>query len=189
MLEFNKDLHQYTFNGEILPSVSQVMSPLSSIKYGSIDPSVLEKARVRGTGVHEAIDNYLTFGIIDDQYADYVEQFKTWINKSGMVVLANEYIVTNGSYCGTVDLVVSDRYGKVYVVDMKVTSKIHDDLLGVQLYAYRNLVEQFVEISGCYVLWLKPNKYQFKPIRPDKETWEELFEKFKNEGNGNKPKD
>lgn len=185
MLEFNKELHQYKVNGVILPSVSEVMTPLSVSKYSSIPPYVLEKARERGIGVHQAIDDYITFGVVNDDYRPYVEQFKLFLERSKLSILANEIILTNGIYCGTVDLVMVDDDLKVYLVDIKATSTIQNELLSVQLCAYKELIEQKVQLSGCFVLWLKENKYQFKAIEPNKERWHELLEEFKNKGNGN----
>lgn len=69
-LHFEEKGHTYTVNGQLYPSVSTLMRPLSEAHYEGIDMSVLAKAAERGTIVHNAIENFILFGIedIDPQY-------------------------------------------------------------------------------------------------------------------------
>ena len=189
MIEFNKDKHEYKVDGVVLPSVSQIMQPLSQQYYSKIPEKIMEQARNRGSKVHEAIDDYITFGIFNEEYKLYVQQFVLFMQNQGWTIVGNELMFTNNEYCGTLDLLMVDENGDYHVVDIKVTSKINQKLLEVQLYAYKNLVETTGKvIKSCQVLWLQKDKYSFKTIPLNKEKWEELHEEFKNKGNINKPK-
>ena len=73
-LQFCEKTHTYTVNGFVVPSVSEIMKPLSAAHYGGIDTDTLNKAANRGTIVHAAVENYLLFGIEDISTAERVNQ-------------------------------------------------------------------------------------------------------------------
>ena len=64
-LEFEGKKHVYKLNGFAIPSVTTVMKPLSAFCYRGVDEESLRRAAGRGTAVHEAVENYLLFGIED----------------------------------------------------------------------------------------------------------------------------
>ena len=53
-MTFNEEKHLYTWNGEPIPSVSQVIKSVCGSSYDSIPADVLAKASYRGTAVHTA---------------------------------------------------------------------------------------------------------------------------------------
>jgi hypothetical protein len=181
-VKLNKEDHVYTVDGVIKPAVSDVMRPLSeryyqkANKYGKMDI-----ARVRGENIHNAIDCYLTFGIFDDTYYEYVNAFAQWMEDHHVAIRANEISLTDGTYCGTPDiLAVVD--GLLSLVDIKATYAINEELLEVQLAGYYNLyLAQGIRAEETAVLHLKPGKYIYKPIAINLAKWKELHEKFTHE--------
>ena len=71
-----RDTSGYVVNGVRLPSVTEVLSIAGLTDFSGVPPGVLEKARVRGTQVHEItewIDDGLTIGEVfglDEDDAD-----------------------------------------------------------------------------------------------------------------------
>ena len=91
-LQFCEKTHTYTVNGFVVPSVSEIMKPLSAAHYGGIDTDTLNKAANRGTIVHAAVENYLLFGIedISKELRGYFDGFKKWIDEVKPVPIKTE---------------------------------------------------------------------------------------------------
>lgn len=179
-LEFEPESHTYTIDGRIVPSVSQIMKPLTEGTYARIPKRILDKAKDRGTKVHEAIENYIIFGTISEECRGYVEQFIEFLHQTQFQPYRTELMLTEGTYAGTVDLLLMSSEG-VILVDLKTTYKIHEDLLGVQLAGYKTLCEiNGYNILSCHVLQLKPDKFKFQPIEPNNEKWRSLLSEHPN---------
>lgn len=79
-LQFDADAHAYQWDGQPVPSVTQILEPLND--FSGIPPNVLEAARVRGQWVHEMTErsDYETpIGSVPEPYTGYVlawEKFK-----------------------------------------------------------------------------------------------------------------
>jgi len=139
-LEFEERRHIYTLNGFEIPSVTTVMKPLSEFYYRGVDEEDLRQAAERGSIVHEAVENYLLFGIKDipPEHAGYFEGFKKWIDDRNPVVLGTEHRLYHKylMYAGTADLLCLID-GIPTVVDYKTTSALYPKLTRVQTEAYR----------------------------------------------------
>lgn len=143
-LTFKENNHQYWLNGFLIPSVSEIMKPLSSAHYEKIDEEVLNKAAERGTAVHEAVENYLLFGVedIESDWKGYFNGFKAWIDQHNIESIATEYRVYHKFlvYAGTADCPCYVN-GKPTIIDWKTTSVISKMLTRVQLEAYAKAFE------------------------------------------------
>ena len=171
--EFN---HTYTLNGVILPSVTQVMKRLSKEYYTDINQAVIEKAGKRGTKVHQAIELYETMGVYDEQVKDYVLQYLRAKSAYKFTPIKQELMLTNGVYCGTVDM-IANMNDKLVLIDLKATSKINDILVEVQLAGYKQLLsDNGIEVEDCYVLHLTNKSAKLKKIRPNETLWKELLD-------------
>lgn len=180
-IEFIEEKHIYLVDGKIVPSVSEVMRPLTEGLYSKIPESVLNKAKIKGSGVHQAIEDYILFGLISKKYEGYVRRFIEFLEEKEFKVFKNEHRLTDGEYAGTIDLLLKDKDGGYCLVDIKTTSKIHDNFLGVQLSAYKKLLlYNGYDSIRCCVLQLKEDKYVFKDIEPNEEKWKELLNEYKN---------
>lgn len=143
-LEFEEGSHVYRIGSEQLPSVTTLMKPLSDKVYRTVNEDVLRKAADRGTAVHNAIENWIKFGIEDISPANrgYFEGFREWWDKYRPTVIGSEWRLYHKllRYAGTVDLVCRID-GELWIIDFKTTSTLSDMLLRVQLEAYAKALE------------------------------------------------
>jgi len=176
-INFNSENHQYIVDGIEVPSVSEIMKPLTEEHYSNIPSWIIDKARKRGTGVHEAIENYVLFDVISEEYSGYVNQFIEWTKKENLKVKKIEFMMSDGTYAGTIDLLVEDEEGNDLLVDVKTTNKIHKELLEIQLSGYDNLLLFYgYNPVSHHVLLLKEDSYKYEPIELNQEGWFELYE-------------
>lgn len=73
---YNEDWHTYRFNGEIIPSVTQL---LDDGTYIGVPEDVLEYARLRGTLIHKEIEDYLKHQIkgFTDEFYEFLDIYTT----------------------------------------------------------------------------------------------------------------
>lgn len=150
-LSFDEKKHIYTLNGFLIPSVTTVMKPLSDDVYGGIDEEVLNKAAARGTAVHNAIENYVKFGIEDipPEHAGYFEGFLKWVKEHDVKPYGNEIRLYHKSlmYAGTADMTASVD-GMDTLIDFKTSASVQTMLCGVQLEAYDRAVQSHTGGKG-----------------------------------------
>lgn len=177
-LHFDSVRHVYTLDGVILPSVTQIMRPLSSAEYAGVDSAMLKAAAARGTAIHEAIEFYAEYGAIDcpQDYMPYFAAYLKWHEEVKPVNIASEQATwhTQLLYAGTIDrTAIVDR--KRTLIDVKTTAALNDMLATVQLEAYaRALATHGVEVDQKAILHLRRDgTYKFKvyPAR-DIEAWQ-----------------
>lgn len=75
-LTFEDSTHTYRLNGIVIPSVSTLMEPLTAAKYKGISEATLDRAADKGTSVHNAIENYIKFGMCHVEVmkvSDYID--------------------------------------------------------------------------------------------------------------------
>lgn len=158
-LEFDEGSHVYRIGSEILPSVTTLMKPLSDKHYKAIPDYVLEKAAGRGSAIHNAIENWIKFGIVDIpvQYMEYFDAFYDWWRKYEPTVIGSELRLYHKllRYAGTADLVC--RIGdELWIIDYKSTGVLSEMLVRVQLEAYAKALESFgVKVHRKGALHLK----------------------------------
>lgn len=178
-LTFEERRHVYRLNGVEIPSVTTIMGPLSEQVYATVNDAVLRKAGARGTAVHNAIENYVKFGIEDiaTEYAGYFDAFLQWCKDHKVVPYASEVRLYHKAllYAGTADLLASvDKEDTL--VDFKTTSSMSEMLCGVQLEAYKRAHESHEgagKLSKKAILHLSKNgKYEMFHFNPhDTECW------------------
>lgn len=140
-LTFEEQDHLYHLEGIPIPSVTTIMQPLSQDYYGKINEEKLAFAAIRGTRVHQAVEEFELFGVMDipDEFSGYTDAYLQWKNDFKVEILATEQKVYHKKlrYAGTVDLICRIN-GKIILMDLKTTSTTIPHLLGVQLVAYKN---------------------------------------------------
>lgn len=143
-LEFCEKTHTYKVNGFVVPSVSEIMKPLSSNHYAAIDCDTLSRAADRGTKVHAAVENYLLYGIedISKELRGYFDGFKKWIDEYKPEPIKTECRIYHKTlnYAGTADLPCYIN-GEPTLVDFKTTATVAQTLTRVQLEAYKKAFE------------------------------------------------
>jgi hypothetical protein len=177
-LQFDERSHVYTLGNAQLPSVTTIMRPLSNAYYGGIDDNILAAAANRGTSIHQAIENYLTFGVSDapPEHVGYFNAFLQWYETVKPEVVAAEYRSYHRvlMYAGTVDLVYRQPSDALICVDFKTSSQVVDMLVRVQLEAYRKACDSH-EISFTdkhVVLLRKDGTCEVTRFGADTEAWE-----------------
>ena len=175
-LEFDEKTHTYKLNGLVIPSVTTLMKVLSDAEYDGVRDGVLENAANRGTAVHNAIENYINFGIedISEELKPYFLAFLRFLSDKQPNILATEKKVYHRflRYAGTVDF-ICEIDGKVYLIDFKTTAVLMKMLTEVQLEAYKKALESHgIKIDAKAVLHLrKDGTYRFVPQENDSECW------------------
>lgn len=73
---YNPEWHTYRFNGEIIPSVTQL---LDDGTYLGVPEDILESARLRGTLIHKEIEDYLKRGLkgYTDELYNFIDIYTT----------------------------------------------------------------------------------------------------------------
>jgi hypothetical protein len=138
-LEFREENHEYILDGERLPSVSQIIKPLSD--YSAVPAALLQQSADYGTATHKMVALYLE-GDLDEETLDVglegpLKAFKRWqgehLHLTDPVVERPVYHARL-KYAGTPDLVYDGRV----VVDVKTraANKVSDPC---QLAAYEEL--------------------------------------------------
>lgn len=177
-LSFCEENHTYRLNGILIPGVSELMRPLSDSFYKWIDQTILDAAAKRGSEVHEAIENYILYGIEDcePEHRPYFDAFLEWLRRYDVHVIAVEIPLYNRvyRYAGTADILCMID-GELVLVDVKTTAQVNHLLTDVQLVAYNAaLASHGVRTAYKAVLHLKKNgKYSFQPMdkATDSKAW------------------
>ena len=105
-LTFDEASHIYRLNGDIIPSVSKLMEPLKDQCYGGISKRTLENAAIKGSAVHNSIENWIKFGIDDipSEHRGYFNGFVEWWKQYKPRVFGSEvridHTVTSLAACG-----------------------------------------------------------------------------------------
>ena len=155
-LAFDDSEHKYYLNGTELPSVTTIMQPLSQAEYGTVDKQRLAAAASRGTSVHDAIENYIKYGIDDarPEYRGFMDAFLSWWNQYNPEPIGSEVRMYHKTllYAGTGDLIAKIN-GELVLIDFKTTAKIIDKACRVQLEAYAQALKTHgIEIKRKYIL-------------------------------------
>jgi len=179
MIEFIEDSHTYLYNGVIVPSVSEIMNPISVMHYENISKSRTDVAKVRGTAIHKAtecIDKGEEY-TIDDKWKNHVLQYKKFLALRKPEILEIEMIVTDGTYCGTLDRIYIIN-GETWMVDIKSSAVINEKLVKVQLAGYKKAQTKH-KIDRYGVLHLTSNNFKLKEVVPNDKIFGMLLEIYK----------
>ena len=108
-IAFDEERHIYTEGGFTLPSVTQIMTPMSLMLYSTVPDGTLQEAADRGTRAHEQVSNYVLYGIeeADEDTEPYVRAFVDFQKAFHPEWLASEYRCFHKTmrYAGTIDLI------------------------------------------------------------------------------------
>lgn len=144
MLTFEEATHTYRFNGEAIPSVTQVLSPVSS--YAGIPRNILDAAAARGTYIHKCCEmilwETLDWDSVYPEYLPYVQAFQKFLDESGVEIELPEEMVFHPKlkYAGRVDLVgrvPKRKRMRRAVIDYKTSLKLMP-AVGPQVAAYQD---------------------------------------------------
>lgn len=194
-LEYIDKGHIYLYKGELLPSATEIVALKFQDKYKDVPEFVLEKARVKGSGIHKAIEDNFN-GLFSLDYEDEVNDFFKIIEEQGLTLISMERPIIawhkdKPICCGRLDVIVKkdEEYG---IVDIKTTSKLDEEYLGYQLNIYKNGYEKTYDtkISFLGAIWLRGKKSEYKQIEIDESKSLEIFDLYlKNKEENNEQSD
>ena len=145
-IEYIDETHQYVIDGILVPSVTTLVAYATGDIYKNIPEHILEAARIHGTGVHDAIENYERTGEISEDFKKEVNTYIELKKKYILDVKSMEQIVHyKHYYCGRYDILDSD--GVLW--DIKTTSKFHQENLEWQLGLYQLALGSNKEVGYC----------------------------------------
>jgi len=174
LLEYIDESHTYIFDGEILPSITQILKIKFGKKYQNVDKSVLKRASEKGVIVHKAIEDYEINGI-EDTSCKELYNYKFLKKQFKFECIANEVpivlFVDNKPVCaGRIDLILKDK-NNIGIGDIKRTSEFDKEYVTYQTNLYRIGYQQTygVEVSFLKGLHLrdKVRKYIDLPIKEE----------------------
>ena len=163
MIEFIEEEHIYLIDGQIVPSVTQILQKVFPLKYEGVPIQTLNKKAEYGTTLHKYIEiiekkkpkrplayikRYCNPNIYQEES---MKQYLKIKEKHHIEVLESEKIVSyQDKYCGTLDLkAIVD--GKSAIIDIKTTAELDKDWVSWQNSLYELADEPVDEL---YCLWL-----------------------------------
>ena len=189
VLEFIDSDHIYLVDGVIVPSITQMLKFKFSGKYDGISKATLERAAMRGTDVHTAIEEYCKDGTESD--LPEVRNFKFLQKQYDFRVVKNEVPVIlfdDGEpiAAGRLDLVlqmpISDLENcKIGGADIKRTSTLDKEYLAYQLNLYRIAYRQCYGIEWEFLrgIHLREDTRKFVTIPINEKKALDLVHDFK----------
>ena len=138
-LEYIDEGHIYICDGEILPSITQLLKIKFPDMYKGIPEAMLNRASEEGTRLHDAIER-----LCNDEEVDEIKEVDNFLflkKKYNFEVLENEVpvILFDGDRpiaAGRLDLVL-EMDGHLVGADIKRTAKLNKEYVGLQLNLYR----------------------------------------------------
>jgi hypothetical protein len=176
-LIFNAATHEYSVDGRILPSVTQVLQAEGIYDMSMIPEDRLRVAQQLGTAVHLATEfddkGILDNASIDDVVRPYLTQWKKFKHDFDFELISSEcrYYSEKYKYAGTLDRTCFLRMAttpRKCLLDIK--TGVESDVIGLQLAAYQNLL---IEAGGwdkrnpMVAVFLTPEKYKVKVFGTD----------------------
>lgn len=191
MLEFNEDIHTYSFNDVVLPSVTQIISEIMPNKYKGINKRVLDEKAKFGTAGHKIIE-----GLDVSDLENAKNHVRTIENKS-LEICLREYLrlvrkhnikpethemrVHYGYiYAGTLDM-IAEVNDELSLIDVKFTSALDKEYLSWQLGMYSLALNNDMQFDKYYCLWL-PKGDLGQLVEIETKTNDEIISKLKELG-------
>ena len=149
---FDSVNHRYFKDGDLKPSVGEIVNFYLNIDLSNIPPEILKSAQDRGTDIHLMCDKILTGEDFETIYSKEYKDFEYLRKKHKIKANSIEGIVyawtPNGDYCGTYDLY--DSKSKI-LYDIKTSYEKH--------------IEEWTLKTNLYRYALEQNKSQVKEIK------------------------
>jgi hypothetical protein len=162
-LRFDPEAHEYRFDGEVVPSVTQVLAPI--VDYSAVPAFMLNYAADRGTQAHYACELYdadeLDEESLDERLVPYVEAWKAFRAESGFTIEHSEQRLYHPRYryAGTCDR-VGILNGRRTVLEIKTTATLLP-ATAVQCAAYQAAFNETapaaMRAKGCVAVHLRPD--------------------------------
>jgi len=174
-ITFNAELHEYrNAKGEIVPSVTQVLTGIGLLDFGAVKSDVLDTAAQRGTIVHRITELHDKGEEFDDDDNDlipflgYFNAYKKFLSDFGIKIFQSiEEIIYSKQmgYAGTLDRIAIIGTDKM-LFDIKTGAEhpAHELQIGGYYGALMN--PQQIKTAGTLYLFAE-GTYKFSPCNPE----------------------
>jgi hypothetical protein len=172
ILRFEEASHTYSLGGHKVPSVTQVLAPLSN--FDGIPRDVLAAKAKLGTDVHFACqlhdEDDLDEASVDDAVAPYLVAYRRFLAESKAKLVLNEVRVFDSvyRYAGTLDRVFY-LSGHLTLVDLK-TCIVTPHSVGPQTAAYLHALRR-PDVTRRAALRLRPDGTYRLDLLADANDW------------------
>ena len=182
ILEYFDDSHQYLVDGILVPSITQCLKFRFGNKYAGVDRVTLQRASEKGTEAHEAIERYCKTG--EESEIPEVRNFKFLQKQYGFTVLENEvpvilFLGDEPICAGRLDMVIEMDEDRG-LADIKRTSTLDKEYLGLQLNLYRIAYQQCYDLAIEFLrgIHLRDDVRKFVNIPINEEMAWQLIHEF-----------
>lgn len=164
--KFDPVRHIYTLYGRRIPSVTQILKPLTESIYSAIPKEVLDKACARGNYIHKYIENIIkgesdkVDNLYLDEYKNYLIAAEAWLNNSNLIKFSEVksevmgWAEIEGMYfAGTADII-----GNGLVADIK-TREVKPAIDILQLTIYDVMFNKKLNSKKLIISILKDGSY------------------------------
>lgn len=158
--------HTYSYQGRVVPSVTQILKPLQD--FSRVPPDVLRAKGLLGTAVHAACefddDGCLDEASVHEKVQPYLAAYRKWRHEAGASVLENESFVYHQTlgYAGQLDRIVLIS-GRKWLVDLK-TSFSYSPTWRLQTAGYCAPRPDKAELKRAALRLKKDGTYQWHPF-------------------------
>lgn len=145
-LSYDDALHEYRYDGNVVPSVTQALGRLSAEEYRGVDAEVMERAAQLGKAVHRVIEldlrDDLDVESLSEGLLPYYESWRNFLATSGFTAVLSEQRVYSAryGYAGTLDL-FGILNGEAVLIDAKRTAQV-PRTAGPQTAAYETALRE-----------------------------------------------
>lgn len=179
MLSFDYVSHRYTWDGKVVPGVSEILKETGQTKdWSAVDPFY----RDRGSAVHKAVELWIK-GELDETSLDpvivpYFEQFKAWVKKekiAGVLMAESPFYSEALGFAGTIDLIANQ-----VIWDVKCSKKLDKSSefqYRAQGAAYRTLIRENMGLDLPFKLLLLTGEGEAKviPLHAPYSLWDHIL--------------
>lgn len=170
MIQYNEEKHEYTLNGEVVPSVTQLAKEFSGLDTTWLDahPEFAE----RGTEMHNQLADWFANGTepTDEKAVAIAAKIKRDNRQQNEVLVYNEEL----KYAGTADMIVADGKKIIAIIDFKSSdnkSTRNRNYYTCQLNLYRLALESMgADVSDAQMLVVNPMAQHYVPVI----SWEDM---------------
>lgn len=168
MLTFNEELHEYRLNGQVVPSVSEIIEPLNDFRF--VSQEALERARVLGRAIHLTIQ-YWHEGTLDEANTPelllkYLASWKMFCSDLHYrpTMLERRVCHQKLRYAGTLDNAGVMNDNDDWLLDVKSGQVYPGHALQTMGYKLAGIEEKlFTRDTKRACVYLDPEGYDFKP--------------------------
>lgn len=189
-LEFSEKKHEYLLNKKKIPSVTQILAPISKVLYENIEIATLRNKAKIGSKVHKLIELYSKYGLMPSKDEDelvlaYFNQYLEFNKSIESIIFENEFkgFYSNDKmvFAGTIDNIRMIGNSLV-LIDYKTVANPNETILALQLYGYKLIAEQTlgIVINEFKGLCLRKDSYELFDLTRlvNDKTTKDLFEKL-----------